>query len=119
MKAANGEVRSAPRLNWRTRVAPKALRQDGRAIILLLIALMIALAAWHGKAREVEAMEAALAKANALLERTNAEYDRLYEDSREMAQFIELAPWLKLEWELKHDPDQVRGVDGKHPRERL
>jgi hypothetical protein len=108
-----------PRLTWRTRFALKALRQDGRIIILLLVALIVALTAYHAKAREAAAMESAVARLSGLLERTNAEYDSIYEHNQELYKVIELAPWLKLEWELKHDPDQVRGVDGKYPRERL
>jgi hypothetical protein len=100
-----------PRLSSGAKFALKGLRQDARLVAVLIVALIIALAMYRQKAEEAARLEL-------VLSRTNAAYDQLYEYSNEQGKVIELAPWLKLEWELKHDPQQVRGVSGKFPRER-
>jgi hypothetical protein len=100
-----------PRLSSGAKFALKGLRQDARLVAVLIVALIVLLAMYHQKAQEAARLEL-------VLSRTNAAYDRLYEYSNEQDKVIELAPWLKLEWELKNDPGQVRGADGKFPRER-
>lgn len=72
-------------------------------------------------ANEIDGLKKELSKTDSLrqeLSLVNAHYDELYSDYQELLGVVAKEPWLKIEWELRTNPDQVRGVDGKLPHER-
>lgn len=68
--------------------------------------------------KELQVKQKEVKELEVLLARTNKEYDELFDDYIENAKIIAMSPVLRMEWELKHAENQVRGVDGKLPRER-